>query len=218
MENNINNFETRQEPAIMTALRILSVIFIIAFFAMSGYLFMSSKNKDLMAKEEYIGMEEGFIISYPKDWLIEKNDELSLKNKNMEAISFNNPVGDIESKFMGPARMMVYFNYADSPVSLDMYKNAIKSDMMHIFDNFAVLKEEKVSINNLEGYLIWASDSGQKMDNFSGEKPSYKSILFVTTEEKSNREFFIWATSFESSWPKYETLFENCIKSFKIPH
>ena len=217
MENSANNLEGKPASALWVTLKIFSAFFVITFFIFSGIVFNNNRNRDRLAGEQYINIEDGFIITYPKSWKIERSDMSPIKSKNQTVISFTNPVGDIADKFLGSASLAVFFDYADGPTNLDVYKNIIKSDMSHSFDNFTVLKEEKISVDNLEGYLISASDNGDKANNFSPEKPSYRSLLFITTEEKSNREFFIWATAFESSWPKYEKLFENCIKSFKIP-
>ncbi|MCX6760149.1 MAG: hypothetical protein NTW46_02290 [Candidatus Nealsonbacteria bacterium] len=217
MENEGNNLENKPASALWITLRIFSAVFVISFFVFSGFVFNSSRNRDKLAGEEYIDIENGFTITYPKGWRVDRSNTSPVKSKNQTIISFTNPVGDIADKFLGSANLAVFFDYSEGPLSLDVSKNIIKSDMSRILLNFTVLKEERISVNNLDGYLILASDNGDKTDDISADNPSYKSLLFITTEGKSNREFFIWATAFEPSWPKYEKLFENCIKSFKIP-
>ena len=216
MENEENNLENKPVTALWTVLKIFSAFFVIAFFVFSGFVFNNNRNRDRLAGEQYIDILDGFTITYPKGWRIERSNTSPIKSRNQTVISFTNPVGDIADKFLGSANFTIFFDYAEGPLDLDVYRNIIKSDMAHGLDNFSILKEEKISVNGLDGYLISASDGGFKDEAFS-QKPSYRSFIFVTTEGKSNREFFIWATAFESSWPKYEKLFENCIRSFKIP-
>ena len=213
MENNTSNSASTLD----LILRIFSSIILIIFFAFSALVFNSGRNRDKLAGLEYIDIENGFTITYPKGWRIDRSNSSLIKSKNQTAISFTNPVGDINGQFLGSANFTVFFNYAEGPLNLDVYRNIVKSDMSHGLDNFDVLKEEKIIINGLEGYLISSKDDGNKTESASQQKPSYKSLVFITTEAKSNREFFIWATAFESSWTDYEKLFENCIKSFKIP-
>jgi len=216
MENESNNLENKPATALWITLKIFSAFFVIAFFVFSGFVFNNNRNRDRLAGEQYIDISDGFTITYPKGWRIERSNTSPIKSKNQTVISFTNPVGDIADKFLGSANLTIFFDYAEGPLDLDIYRNIIKSDMTHSLDSFDILKEEKISVNGLDGYLILASDKGFKDEAFS-KKTSYKSLIFMTTEEKSNREFFIWATAFESSWPKYEKLFENCIRSFKIP-
>lgn len=217
MENIINNSKNGSASSLEITLRIFSAVFIISFFVFSGLIFSTNKNRDKLAGKEYIDIEDGFTITYPKDWRVERSNTSAIKSKNQTVISFVNPVGDIADKYLGSASLTIFFDYAEGQLDLDIYKNLIKNEMSYNLDDFVVLSEEKVTINDSNGYLILASDKGDKTKNTIAQKPSYKSFLFITTEEKTNREFFIWATAFELSWPKYEKLFENCIKSFKIP-
>lgn len=202
--------------AVEISLRIFSILLIAGFFVFSGLVFNSGRSRDKAALADYVDIEDGFTMKYPKDWRIEKSNTSDTKSKNQTLVSFTNPVGDIENNFLGSANITVFFDYSESQANLEVFKNIVKSDMAHGLDGFSVIKEEKAVFNNLEGYVILASDNGPKSDG-SGPKPLFRSLIFVTTEQKSNREFLVWAAAFEGNWDKYKSLFKRCLESFKIP-
>lgn len=204
------------KSAIGTALRVFSGLFLIGFFVFAGLTFYGARTKDRMAVTGYSDFSNGFLIDYPKGWRIEKQEIPLAGSKSKANISFVNPAGDISGDFLGSASITVSFDYSDGPQNLEQLKNAIKNDMRSGLRDFTVISEEKAFFNGLEGYFISASDSGGK-EGDALKKADYRSFLFITIEEKSGRDFLIWATSFASHWENYKDLFYNCIKSFKIP-
>jgi hypothetical protein len=205
-----------KKSAIIMTLRILSGLFLIAFFAFAGLTFYNARTRDRMAVTNYFDLSNGFLVDYPKEWRIEKQEIPLVGSKNKGSISFINPAGDIDGDFLGSAGITVSFDYSDGPQDLEQLKNIVKNDMRNRLDDFTIISEEKASFNGLDGYLIFASDSGEK-EGDTLKKPLYNSLIFVAIEEKTGRDFLIWATSFKSKWDNYENLFLNCIKSFKIP-
>ncbi len=195
-----NKKETLQSLDIV--LKIFSGFFLICFFAFGAYIFINGKYRDKMAVDKYIDVDQGFTISYPRGWVIEKTSA-----GNLLTFSFTNPAADIDGNNFGLAQMMLGIGKSDSShFSLDGFKDTIKFQMEKAFADFEFVEEKKISISGIEAYSILAK-----------EPPSYTSRIILLVEEKTKRQFFISARAFESKWNDYKDLFEKCLLSFEIP-
>lgn len=91
--------------------------------------------------------------------------------------------------------------------TLDKYVESVKTSLMQTIPSIKLIKEEQKTINGSQAILIECSSSQEGV--------GFKTLL-VFVKGKDNILYAISFNTFQSSWAKYQSVFEQIAQSFKL--
>jgi len=164
----------------------MKLILFIVLFILSGTLF---------SQQEYISNTNGFKITYPADWELEKNSgSMEIKGKS--------GVSDV---YLVVKEHRDFKNKSISEVANDDFRNALLEQYSSLFDNLSVTNSGLTTFNGYDAY------------GFSYTCDLFSDIKLVSTHYflvHSSRLFAVTASSTTDQYPKDEKTINDVLSSF----
>ena len=164
----------------------MKLILFIVLFILSGTLF---------SQQEYISNTNGFKITYPADWELEKNSgSMEIKGKS--------GVSDV---YLVVKEHRDFKNKTISEVANDDFRNALLEQYSSLFDNLSVTNSGLTTFNGYDSY------------QFSYICDLFSDIKLVSTHHflvHNSRLFAVTASSTADQYPKDEKMINDVLSSF----
>ncbi|MBE2218899.1 MAG: hypothetical protein IAE90_11875 [Ignavibacteria bacterium] len=164
----------------------MKLILFIVLFILSGTLF---------SQREYISDANGFKISFPTDWELEKNSgSMEVKGKS--------GVSDV---YVVVKEHRDFKNKTIGEVASDDFKNALLEQYSSLFDNLSVTNSGLTNFNGYDAY------------GFSYTCDLFSDIKLVSTHYflvHNSRLFAVTASSTADQYPKDEKMINDVLSSF----